>query len=94
MERLARFEAEHDDEYRAFCKATGNYHHERAEARLARALLRLLPVVRAALEYHRVRTGQRTNGSQQTLIERGTRHTLMHAVDELRRGLEDSNGQP
>lgn len=51
---------------------------------LARALLAVLPVIRAAEAWHRVNTGQHTNGPQHTLAMRDTRNALVAAIDTMR----------
>lgn len=87
MERMARGVVDAADADIRFADETGNAHHVFNDEMLARAFLAVMPTVRAALEWHRVNTGQHTNGPQHTLAMRDTRRALVDAIDTLRRGM-------
>lgn len=87
MERMARGVVDAADADIGFADETGNAHHVFNDEMLARAFLAVMPTVRAALDWHRVNTGQHTNGPQHTLAMRDTRRALVDAIDTLRRGM-------
>lgn len=81
MERLARdvLEADVDTAHDGWCRDV--------RVHLARAVLAMMPVVKAAEAWQRTRTGQHTNGPQHMLAMRDTEKALKDAVDQMRREL-------
>jgi hypothetical protein len=92
IEKLAR---EFVEAPNAGCARTFKAFDERDDPMLARAVLRLLPVVRAAEAYSERRRANMDRQTPQSIVAvMRAMDDIERAVDEMRRGLEDSNGQP